>query len=445
MPTTGLHAPTRLHVAHFNHQLRPEADDDARFVAATAAALGVTFHPGSGDVAALAQGSGLGTEAAARRLRYAFLAQTALACGARFVLTGHQRDDQAETVLLHLLRGSGLAGLRGMQPLTPLGPLVGMPQAELWLGRPLLDLSGADLRAYCADHGLQPRQDASNADPLFLRNRIRGSLLPLLAEMNPQIDRRLAALAAQVAADADLLAEGQAAALAAVTAGAGPGWLRLDLHAWRGLHLSRRRALLRLAWTAVTPADAPELTFDTIEAACRLGETGAVGGQAVLPAGVTVTVTYEALAFAAPGVRPPAAWPQLAGGAPLGLSVPGRVALAEGWVLTAELSASGWEEATANSDPFVAYLRCDIAALTVRARRAGDRFRPQGMVTGSKSLKDTYREQRIPAAARDGWPLVVCGDEIAWVTGRQVGAIAAVEPGGAANVRLSCRPPAGDR
>ncbi len=164
----------RLIVAHFNHRLRPEANDEARFVGQLAGQLGLVCELGEADTAATARASGDGIEAAARAERYRFLQCKAEQLGARYVVTAHTADDQAETILHRLLRGTGIAGLSGMRRARPLGEAV-------TLLRPLLGIRRAEIIAYL-DQLRQPHcEDASNASLLYTRNRIRHSLLPLLA------------------------------------------------------------------------------------------------------------------------------------------------------------------------------------------------------------------------------------------------------------------------
>jgi tRNA(Ile)-lysidine synthase len=175
-----LHPAANLVVGHLNHQLRPSAAADATFVAETAAAWGLECHTESVDVAGLARRDGLSLEEAGRGARYQFLARLAHAVGAAHVAAGHNADDQAETVLMHFLRGAGLSGLRGMRPA---GPLPGDPAITLL--RPFLTTGRAEIEAYCQEHGLAPLTDASNTDTTYFRNRLRHELLPYLAGYNP--------------------------------------------------------------------------------------------------------------------------------------------------------------------------------------------------------------------------------------------------------------------
>src|SRR5688572_15639933 len=181
--------PLRLHVAHLDHGLRPEAHDEATFVRQEAESLGLPVHLGTADTRAYAAKHRQSTEEAARSVRYAFLAEVARLAGARHVVVAHTADDQAETVLMHFLRGAGLAGLKGMLPVTELGSWMSEVRgqrselsdvrpltSDLFLVRPLLTTTRAEVEAYCAENGLAPRRDASNADTQYLRNRLRHEL-----------------------------------------------------------------------------------------------------------------------------------------------------------------------------------------------------------------------------------------------------------------------------
>ncbi len=188
-----------LAVAHFNHRLRPEAADDARFVADLAKRLGLCYELGEGSVAEAAALEGDGIEAAARGQRLAFLQATAERLGARYVAVAHTADDQAETVLHRIIRGTGIAGLAGMCRARPLGPAV-------TLIRPLLTFRRSEIRDYLGEIGQPFREDASNRALAFTRNRIRLDLLPRLAEYNSDVTAALVRLA-ETARDAQQVIE----------------------------------------------------------------------------------------------------------------------------------------------------------------------------------------------------------------------------------------------
>lgn len=174
----------RLAAAHFNHRLRPTADRDEAFVRDWCRAREIPFTCGRGDAGAFARREGLGVEEAARTLRYAFLEAAARDMGAACVATAHHREDNAETVLLNLLRGTGLRGLGGIPP------------ARGRILRPLLEVGREDIDAYAASCGVPYMEDETNADPAYTRNRLRLEVLPLLEEISPGCGKRIAAAGA---------------------------------------------------------------------------------------------------------------------------------------------------------------------------------------------------------------------------------------------------------
>ncbi len=170
----------RLAAAHFNHRLRPTADRDEDFVRGWCLERHIPLETGSGDVRAFSREAGTSLEDAARQLRYRFLEEAADKLGAAYIATAHHREDNAETVLLHLLRGTGLRGLGGIPPIR--GRVI----------RPLLEAGRAEINAYAREHGVPYMEDETNADPAYTRNRLRLEVLPLLEEIAPGCTERIA-------------------------------------------------------------------------------------------------------------------------------------------------------------------------------------------------------------------------------------------------------------
>jgi tRNA(Ile)-lysidine synthase len=191
----------KLFVGHLNHALRPEAENDAGWLQQLCDSLGVPLEIGKVDVAVMAAQQGDGLEAAARSARYEFLRQTSERLGARFVAVAHTADDQVETVLHRILRGTGLTGLAGIPSVRPLSPGVS-------LVRPLLATRRSDVLDYLAKIGQGFRTDASNTDPRWTRNRLRHELLPQLRkEYNADVDAALLRLATQAAESQNYISE----------------------------------------------------------------------------------------------------------------------------------------------------------------------------------------------------------------------------------------------
>ncbi len=428
-----------LHVAHLHHGLRgPDADADAGFVRRLAAAWALPATIEELDVPALARAEGLAFEEAARRVRYDFLARTAVAAGARTIAVGHNADDQAETVLMHFLRGSGLAGLRGMLPRTSLdsyrllsgpGPDIptrrdaDVPPAGLDLIRPLLEVPRADIEAYCDEHGLEPRFDRYNLDTTYFRNWLRLEVIPLLEDHNPQLRAVLGRTAQVLAGDYELLRNLLDEAWPRVVRGESAEAIVFDLAAWRALPTGLQRGTLREAIHRLRRS-LRNINFVHVENAMDVARDGTTGDRATLPQGLVLAVGYEQLSVAGEAQPQPLPdWPLLPpDGEPLAVAVPGRTPLpGSAWVHEAVLLARadlavGWDD---NADPWRATLDAGtvVPPLLLRTRRPGDRFRPLGMGGQATKLADFLTNQKVPRAARDRLPLLVTAWGIAWVPG----------------------------
>jgi len=429
-----------LHVAHLDHGTRGgESRADARFVHRTAKQWKLDVTLEEQDVPALACEHKLPFEEAARRIRYAFLARVAMQVGATKVAVGHNADDQAETVLMHFLRGSGPAGLRGMLSLTPLtdyrllepflqdgGVLARIPgQAELAVIRPLIDVPRAAIEQYCIAQNLQPRFDRSNLDTTYFRNRLRHELLPLLETANPGMRQRLRHTASVVAADYELLTQLQAEVWPTIVRSQSADAVAFDLAVWRALPVSLQRSVLRRAVFCLRHT-LRDLDFVHIEDARRVALRGTTGDQATLPRGLMLSVGYDRITIADEGHSGvPPDEPLLETSQSILVYVPGVTELpGSPWVLdTQVLSAFDLDRVRANDECWTAFLDADALArpLELRTRQPGDRFCPQGMDGRRVKVSDFLVNAKVPRVWRDEIPLLVSAGEIAWVCGRRLG------------------------
>ena len=440
-----------LVVGHLHHGLRgEEADADAAFVRDLAAQWDLPCHIGYADVPDLARRQRLAIEETARRARYAFLGEVARAVGAPYVAVGHNADDQAETVLMHLLRGAAISGLRGMLPKTPWGEYrllptlagaTGATDNPRWLVRPLLSIPRAEIAAYCAEHGLQPRFDRSNLDTTFFRNRLRHHLLPILETYNPAVRQILQHTATVMADDYTVLRAALDAAWAEVERPAPEGAIAFDRAAWRALSRGLQRSTLREAVHRLRRT----LRDINIEHALQVARAGETGSQATLPQGLMLRVDYERIVIAdasAPLTPARGAWPAIV--APTPLLIPGVTLLDNDWQITARLLSldalpAGWD---ATDDPWQAWLDADAlgAVPQVRPRRPGDRFQPLGMGGRSTKLNELMINLKLPAALRAMWPLIEGRSGLAWLVGYRSDERARVGPTTRRVVHLICSP-----
>ncbi|MBC8505699.1 MAG: tRNA lysidine(34) synthetase TilS [Anaerolineales bacterium] len=405
-----------LVVAHLDHGLRPESADEARGVELVADSLGVRFVS---DVRIANRRTGKSIEEAARNARYQFLFQQAFEYGAQAVVVGHNADDQAETVLMHLLRGSGLGGLKGMRPFSLPNPW----SDEIPLVRPLLKTWRSEIEEYCQQRGLEPIQDSSNADTKFFRNRLRHELIPLLDDYVPGVAKRLWHMADILAEDDVVLEEVVAAARDQCLDTMSEGYVSFGAQALAVQHLAVQRRLIRWAVSQLRP-DIRDLDYDAVRRALTPLKQLAPPQpqkQYELALGIRAFIEDDLLYIAAwDAVLPSAVWPQVE--AEVDMRIPGEVELANGWRLKAEYVQdveSAREQALENADPYRAWIDLGNAepTLIVRSRRAGDSFQPFGMGGQSSKISDFMINQKIPARARDGWPLVCVGEDVAWVVG----------------------------
>ncbi|HVF09229.1 MAG TPA: tRNA lysidine(34) synthetase TilS [Abditibacteriaceae bacterium] len=253
-------------VAHVNHGLRgAESEADAEFVLQHCAGLGFSCHV---ERVAVPQRNGPAGEEAAREARYECLTRMARTHGCSRVATGHTASDSLETVLINWLRGAAITGLTGIRPVRPL-------TGDVLLVRPLLNVTRAQTQAYCRGAGWDWHEDSSNRDPRFLRNRVRGELLPLLEDLMPAGDANPERLARQTAragavlrADLELLDEVTASQLASLTVRETPRLIALDGLRFQELHLALQRRILRAAVVRLQ-GDTRDLSFELVETTRR--------------------------------------------------------------------------------------------------------------------------------------------------------------------------------
>lgn len=398
----------KLHVVHLDHMLRgKESASDAQYVFDLCHKLGVPVTVEQRDVRAHQKQHSLTLEEAAREVRYGFFADVAESIGVRTVTVGHTLDDHVETVLLHIIRGTGTRGLRGLQP-------VSKRQSSgnfLTVIRPLIEVTRAETTAYCRRHRLHPRVDASNLSPEFLRNRVRLELLPLLGSYNPRIVEALLRTA-RIAADDVAVLEKAARRQWRRTAQREGNAIVLDkvhlLDAGPGI----QRILLRMALDEIlgTLKDIEERHVEVI-----LTTLLKPAGKSVsLPYGLRFVTEYDRFVLAREPERT-SPFPLLDG--EYAIAVPG-VTKIPGWRVSAEVLASvkntGKDHLTAIFD----FERL-IGKLVVRPRRPGDRFQPLGM-DEEKKVGRFMIDAHVPREWRSRIPVVCDEDKVVWVVGYRI-------------------------
>ena len=440
--------PFRVHVAHLIHDFRgQEKYDDARFVRELCDLLGCPLTVDEVDVSSYQQEHGESSfEQAARNLRYAFLQKVARDVGAGLVAVAHTCDDLAETVLLHVARGSGIHGLRGMSEIAP-WPFPGHADPPgLW--RPLLAVTRGDTIAYCHARGIDYRDDSTNYMEDFTRNRVRIKLMPALAEqLNPRIAQALARLARTADVQLDFLeASANEHWPAVVPAGPdGNGMLRLRRRKLASLHPALQTIVLRRAWTLVT-GDGKRLSEAHLQSMASIAGGTASGKRVMLPGGYTAHTDGEWLQIHPASDLDDSPYPPWPGEfrvtlpwGPIAVGVTRR----GGWEIAAESIRLKPGDSLDTGDPMKAYLAPSALAegATARAWLPGDRMQPLGMA-GRRKLQDVFTDAGIPRAWRGRVPLLTTPRGIAWAVGVRLAHWAAVtrdERGESSAVQLSFR------
>ena len=409
-----------LHVGHVDHDFRgEEAKEDARFVAAVARELDIPSTIGEADPKAHQKRYKVSSfEEAAREVRYDYLALVAQQQQARAIALGHTADDQAETLLMHILRGTSLHGLRGMQEVIPWNSPRGDGKGTLF--RPLLEVPRQDTLEYCHQLDIAFRQDTTNTSPDFTRSRLRHQLLPILETYNPRVRESLIRLGRSAAQAQDYLGQKIDGIWTSVSKEVGNAVV-LDIPKLKSLHPIMQHLIMRHAYQKAT-GDLRRLEETHIIQMVEM-ISSARGSRIDLPRGLKLYSSGQELVLgASPEKECP--YPPLDG--EHALEVPGTTTI-PAWLVVAEVVPPPPSFVT--SDPLVSFFDLDRIGerFKARTRRDGDRFQPLGMAQ-DKKLQDFYVDQKVPRGWRDRVPLLVSEVGILWVVGYRSSEWAKVRP-----------------
>ena len=394
----GREWPLAIALAHFNHKLRQTADRDERFVRAAARRWELPLFVKCRDVKAYARGKGLNLEEAGRELRYDFLKMAAAKIGADKIATGHTMNDQAETVLMRLLRGTGRHGLGGISPLVD-GTII----------RPLLGIERQSLAVYLRRRGLRFCRDETNQDRRFLRNKVRLGLIPYLQKNYDEgIIRRLARLAYLLQEEDDFLDQVTREKCRRLVLGTGTAQ-RLDRRSLSSLPIALARRCVRQFLRGLK-GDLRGISYDDVDAVLGLAE----GKDLHLKKGLFLRREDDYI-FRRETSRPPRSFQYLWDGrntlpmSEIGVAFRGRR------ILKSSIREYLFDDASR--------CYCDAGKLDfpliIRSRRDGDRYRPLGS-PGRKKLKEIFRAKGISVQDRDRLPVFLCREKIVWVPGLPV-------------------------
>lgn len=382
-----------LHVAHLNHSLRAEADEDATFVKEMAASIGLPCNVKKENVRSFAQTEVLSIEDAARRVRYKFLEEQRKKFKNDKIATGHTANDEVETLILRIARGSGLKGLLLIPP--KIGNII----------RPLIEIKREDIIEFLDKRGIPYRIDASNYDIKYKRNLVRSKIVPILKEINPNFIESIIKLRESLERDEEFINEQTKEVLKKLIKSKEDEKITLDLLKF-STYNSLKRRIIRKA-IELTKGDLTKITSEHIEYALMLAEKGKTGSTIDLP-DINVQKGYKEISFALKSSR----IENIENGEKE-LTIPG---ITEAFNMRFESYILQDKNELEYRDD-VAYFDLDDIAppIIIRNRRAGDILSPFGGDT--KKLKDFFIDGKIPREQRDNIPIVVDKNDILWVVG----------------------------
>ncbi len=401
----------QLHAAHFHHGLRgAEADEDEAFVAQVADQLNIRFHSERADIRARVASDGGSTEEVARTSRYEFLERVALQTGSNLIAVAHHADDNAETVLHRICRGTGLRGLAGIHHVRPV-----QPNSHIRLVRPFVGLRRALIEELCTQQGLNIRVDSMNRSPEFTRGRIRHSVMPLLVEqLNPNVTEALLRLSEHARWLGTYLEDAAARTFDSLVVAEEPGRIVLNVHALLSKQRIIQAEVIRRAHALLAEGE-DELSFIHVETILSLAEAPASGKEVHVPGSIAVRKTYDRLEFAPLTMSEPA--PEIG---TIFVTSPGRTLLPTlGLTLTAEVvpvDADRLTELRHNENRLEEWLDYDRVRppLVVRGRRDGDRFHPLG-APGAKTIGDFFSDEKVDPDVRARTGILWDQDGPLWV------------------------------
>lgn len=410
--------------AHFNHHLRQAADLDEQTAKTTAKALGIPFFAGGGDVQAMAVEHKLSVEEAARQSRYQWLLEQAEACQAQAVAVAHTADDQVETVLMHLLRGTGLDGLTGMS-FRQVFPVWHSPVPVV---RPLLKAWRADTEAICREAGLVPVQDESNLSPRYFRNRIRLELIPYLQDYSPQIKSHILQTSQILSEEQIILNAVKEKAWQECLDKQTARWISLRLANLTALQEGLRRSVLRRGLLELEP-QIRDIDFALTERLSDFVFHSSRSGEMHLTGELWIQKTANQLFLwkGKPGLA--VFHPQVPNREAFKLPLPGRLSFPDWEVAVREDDLVTAREAI-QQGRMVDQVWLDAESLSfpleVRCAFPGERISPLGMDGKTQKLSDYWINHKIPRQARQRWPLIVSGQSIVWVVGLGISETASI-------------------
>lgn len=394
-----------LHAVHLNHGFRgEEARQDAKFAEMLCQRLGVTFHLFERDVPAYMEETGMGGQEASREIRYSLYREVAVKYGASKVALAHHADDQVETILFRMVRGTRLLGLAGMPRRRLLDE-----EAGIELVRPLLHKTREELERYCREHDLRPREDSSNQSRKYKRNLLRLEVMPLLQEVNSRYREHILNVAEAIRQDESLLDRLAREQLKTLIIGQKNDWIGIDNDKFQSCDVALQRRMITLILSYLSKQT--EWSSQHVETVLHMSRGTRPSSELHLPNKLVASRVYGQIHFRCNGQD------EYIHTYCYKLAVPGVTWIAEGKAAVHTSYLDGpvdWKLLSDNEAVFDA--DCLPGELVVRNRKPGDRLVTFGLES-EKKLKELLIDAKFPRAWRDRLPLLTAGDQVIWVPG----------------------------
>ena len=410
----------QLIIAHFNHGIREESIVEAVYVENIGLSKGIKVFQGASSVPEHAHSQSLSLEESARILRYKFLFDQAIKFDAQAVAVAHNADDQVETILMHLLRGTGLNGLTGMT----FHELPNPWNQDIPLVRPLLKISRKEIDFYCIKNNIEPVLDRTNLDIRYLRNYLRHQIIPRMEELSPGFGDRIGRMVELLKADQEVLEKLTEKVWRSILLEQGVDFICIKVRSLKEHPIGLQRRLIRRGIKEITK-NLTDIDYDIVDR-IRVAAYRQVSGQEVdVGHGLKALIEGQRLFIAYwESKLPTHFWPQI--GHEIKVPIGEVIQLGRKWKFEIKWVEDIGQAITAalkNQDPNVVWLdpREQIKTLTIRNRQPGDRFQPLGMAGQSMKISDYMINQKIPKRARKHWPLICINEKIAWIVGKQLG------------------------
>lgn len=397
----------KLVVFHLNHQFRREAAAEAEFVRNFCAKLGIKSIIESFNVPALIEKENMSPEEAARKIRLKLLSEKCQSLSIKKVAIAHNKDDQVETILFNIFRGTGLKGLTGIAPVSEI--------FGLKIIHPLIDISREQIENYCHQRNLKPRRDPTNEETIYTRNKIRHHIIPYIEkEINPAVKKAVSRTAEILRDEDDYLNREIKEIKDKIIIEESCGRYMLSIPLLAEMHTAIRKRIIR--WLIFDLKDAPRnLYYEHVEAVENLLIEGSTGNKLDLADNIKVKRVYDKL------IIKKGMFNNVDIDFQFKFPVPGKIKLPDDNILSAEIIAAGddkqWQPLLDKKEMCFCDARNIKLPLAVRTRKDGDRFYPLGM-RGQKKIKDFFIDEKIPVEVRNRIPIIVDNkDRIIWITG----------------------------